>query len=278
MPIAVLCPGCGAELNAPDSAAGKQVKCPRTGCGTLMIVPELLPAAEVPPAPRPRRRRDEDGADDRPRRREQAGLSPAAVAGIVLGGLLILGAVGYGVYALAFKKPDEARSGGGSGGSDDSKPAGPPGWVEYTSEEDGFRAYFPSEPQARPRKLPNTKLPPARSITQYTSDGPLVQVRLFVARLPPGAPPADRDAYAEDFNRAWRGVPGSREGSATWAGLPAREFIVTRPATKAGPGAGSVVRQVTVGDTLYGVVITSPGGPVPPEVVKAFLDNFLLLR
>jgi hypothetical protein len=127
-------------------------------------------------------------------------------------------------------------------------------------------------------KPPNPKLPPAKSITQYISDGPAVQVRLFVAQLPPGATQADRDAYAEDFGRAWRTVPGSREGSATWAGQPAKEYVITRPATKTAPGSGSVVRQMTVGDTLYGVVITNRTGPVPPEVVSGFFDNFELLR
>src|SRR5262245_26890235 len=43
MPISVVCPQCGAKLNAPDSAAGKRVKCPK--CQTAMLVPEPLPAS-----------------------------------------------------------------------------------------------------------------------------------------------------------------------------------------------------------------------------------------
>lgn len=71
MPILATCPSCQAALNAPDSAAGKQVRCPR--CKTAVPIPKqddeaemqlLLDAAEdevgqptgttsLPPPPRP---------------------------------------------------------------------------------------------------------------------------------------------------------------------------------------------------------------------------------
>jgi hypothetical protein len=41
MSIPVVCPECSAKLNAPDSAAGKKVKCPK--CQTAMVVPTPLP-------------------------------------------------------------------------------------------------------------------------------------------------------------------------------------------------------------------------------------------
>jgi hypothetical protein len=37
MPIAVLCPACGARINAPDGAAGRQGKCPK--CKAALIIP-----------------------------------------------------------------------------------------------------------------------------------------------------------------------------------------------------------------------------------------------
>jgi uncharacterized paraquat-inducible protein A len=37
MPIRVVCPSCGASANAPDSAAGKRVRCPK--CQAVMSVP-----------------------------------------------------------------------------------------------------------------------------------------------------------------------------------------------------------------------------------------------
>ncbi|HEX4613755.1 MAG TPA: hypothetical protein VH092_36575, partial [Urbifossiella sp.] len=92
MPIAVVCPGCSARLNTPDTAAGKTLKCPK--CQTPVPVPAPKPpaagagGAPVPPkkagrpagperdaADRPRRSRPADGdydtdePDDRPRRK-----------------------------------------------------------------------------------------------------------------------------------------------------------------------------------------------------------------
>jgi hypothetical protein len=54
MPIPVQCTGCPVRLNAPDTAAGKMVKCPK--CQTLVPVPSAAPAPPPPtPAPPPPR-------------------------------------------------------------------------------------------------------------------------------------------------------------------------------------------------------------------------------
>ena len=46
MSIGIACPGCSAKLNAPDSAAGKKIKCPK--CQTVCAVPApAAPAFEV---------------------------------------------------------------------------------------------------------------------------------------------------------------------------------------------------------------------------------------
>ena len=45
MPIEVSCPGCGKKLRAPDSVAGKRVKCPQ--CSTPVPVPS--PASGATP-------------------------------------------------------------------------------------------------------------------------------------------------------------------------------------------------------------------------------------
>lgn len=50
MAIRVGCPHCGSALNAPDSAGGKTVKCPK--CGGLVILPEAE-LSEPAPAPAP---------------------------------------------------------------------------------------------------------------------------------------------------------------------------------------------------------------------------------
>jgi hypothetical protein len=77
MPIIVACPRCGTRLSAPESAAGKHVKCPKPGCGTIAEVPEFVAAEEVPvveatltqPEPKPKRRDEDD--DGQPRKRSR---------------------------------------------------------------------------------------------------------------------------------------------------------------------------------------------------------------
>lgn len=93
MPILVTCPKCATKLNAPDSAAGKAVRCPKAGCGTVVPVVAPAPAAQEPveakvvarprtrvqaaaveeadDRPRKPSRRDDDDDDDRPRRRSR---------------------------------------------------------------------------------------------------------------------------------------------------------------------------------------------------------------
>jgi hypothetical protein len=51
MPITVQCTGCPARLNAPDTAVGKKVKCPK--CQALVPVPSPFPAAKPAPPPPP---------------------------------------------------------------------------------------------------------------------------------------------------------------------------------------------------------------------------------
>ena len=82
MSISVLCPSCNSKLNAPDSAAGKRVKCPK--CQVLMELPAPEPEYELldgtPPIiakakPKPPSKQaieEEDDSDDRPVRKKQS--------------------------------------------------------------------------------------------------------------------------------------------------------------------------------------------------------------
>lgn len=76
--LVVPCP-CGTKLAAPESAVGKQIRCPK--CGALTTVPAMLPAeevkvvdakvAETKPKPKPvRAEAADDDEDDRPRKRK----------------------------------------------------------------------------------------------------------------------------------------------------------------------------------------------------------------
>jgi hypothetical protein len=149
MPIAVVCAKCSAKLNAPDSAAGKRVKCPK--CQNAMLVPEALPAEpefevveeepkpakkpavkprvqaaveiddEEDEAPRKKRRPADDDVedDDRPKKKkkrkreddEDEEGSVSMTRNIVMGVVLVilLGVVAF-VFYDRFKKKDEPGS------------------------------------------------------------------------------------------------------------------------------------------------------------------------
>lgn len=143
MSIAVVCPECSAKLNAPDSAAGKRVKCPK--CQTGITVPAAVaeeaafeevvdePAPQPKPRPKaraiadndddvekPRKRRvepeveDDDADDDRPRKKRKRAADEDAsgsrmtrniIGGVVL--LILLGVAGWVYYDKYGKPPRE---------------------------------------------------------------------------------------------------------------------------------------------------------------------------
>ncbi len=104
-------------------------------------------------------------AKKRKRKKSGGGLGAGAIVAIVLGGLLVLGGVGIGIYALSKKKEGNSDlvnnlSGDQSKNLDQGKNPSdvlssvrvkktppPKGWVEYTSKYDNFKAYFPREPK-----------------------------------------------------------------------------------------------------------------------------------
>ncbi len=129
MPINVTCTQCGTTLRAPDTAAGKNIKCPK--CAAVLPVPAAAPepsSVQPPPAPvpapppmasaappRPRdddddyersrrrgRDRDRDRDDDEPRfrRRDAAAPQSSGSNGICIG--LGIGAICLGVVAGIF--------------------------------------------------------------------------------------------------------------------------------------------------------------------------------
>ena len=126
MPINVTCPSCSATLRAPDTAAGKQIKCPK--CQTVITVPGATapPESQMSPAPpppmasaapakavvpdyeeddRPRRRTREDEDDDRPRRRWRRSSGDGANQSSSNNGLSIglgIGAIAMGLLAAVF--------------------------------------------------------------------------------------------------------------------------------------------------------------------------------
>src|SRR5207249_10966430 len=74
MPITVICSQCSTTLRAPDTAAGKNAKCPT--CGATLVVPgaaaeatvQPLPESPPPMASAPRHAIEDDDRPRRPRR------------------------------------------------------------------------------------------------------------------------------------------------------------------------------------------------------------------
>jgi hypothetical protein len=98
MPIPVNCPSCGTGLKAPDSAAGKKVKCPK--CATPFPVPNpgeepmaVTAAAPAPPVVRPAAPPQHHGEGygdepmyrDRPPRRDAYGPGGGPTTGLQMG-------------------------------------------------------------------------------------------------------------------------------------------------------------------------------------------------
>jgi len=228
-----------------------------------------------------RRDDDDEDEDDRPRKKKKkpkkagggAYLPVILVAALV--GLLVLGGAGYGIYALAFKKKDDTASGGGG-----PKAAVPAGWVEHKSDQDGFKAYFPKQPQVTPAPPPGGfKGVRPKSATGYIAGGQAddLSIILLVAQMQPNSTSADREEMAELFNKGWRGGANSQERTATWAGRPAKEFVIEKKNPK-GPSSGILVRQMSTDTHVYGVAIFSKNGPPSAEVLNGFFDNFELLK
>ena len=314
MPIIVPCPRCATRLSAPDDAAGKMVKCPKPGCGAIAEVPALLPVEEVPvveaslastrkpmprraedddpPRPNPRhdddddrprshrrpRREDEDDLDfDQPRRRRgKSGPNAGVIVAVVLGGLVLLGGLGYGIYALV---------GGKKSSGDAARKAPPPsGWKQYSYEKDNFRAYFPQEPTADSAAgfapfgalgFPGATVPESFTIympQKIDFNTPRPVVLTFVLRYTSPPTPAERqrmrDALLKNRNRGPREIKRDVR-TVRWLGVDAEE--VTSELARG--------RIACVGTTLYvAEIASSAGGRVTAEEENGFFDNFELLK
>jgi len=314
MPIVVACPKCSTKLSAPDDAAGKQVKCPKAGCGAIADVPAFVAAEEVEvvdadPAPRPkpvraaeaddeddrprgRRRGDDDDADrprkkrrrddddddyefDHPRRRRRrksGGRSAGVIVAVVLGGLVLLGGIGFGVYYLVAKV---------------NKTAPPPGWKEFAYKNDNFKAYFPKEPRVLSQDVdgvggrrgggafPGLDGGAVDSFTTYTCGdfNDPVHIQMQVVRFRSGVPSSVRDEMAGGL-RDLQGLPGAagagfESRSVRWLGEKATE--ITTPM--------GVMRIALTDKAVYWAVISGPNGSrAKPDEEKGFFDNFELIK
>jgi hypothetical protein len=320
MPILVACPGCSTKLNAPDAAAGKRVKCPKPQCG--MIVPVPAPVTEAPafevvedepaaPPPKPktkpliaaveaddddrprsRRRRDEDEEGDRPRKRRRddneddtlrqkngikSGKGAGAIVGIALGFIFQFGLFGVGIYAFV-----------GGGGSKAPVPAG---WVEYKSDSDKFKAFFPTKP-AEPTTMQVRLVGGMSGVESVTvhmmepkgDSSPIAGVIVFTFR--PGTSPGDREKVFKAVRLGFIDAitnHSSGDLEVRWAGKKAYQVRIGSQGKKGGrsskiandmPFEGLVRHLATDTHGYIGIFISLGSREPKKEEADGFFDNF----
>lgn len=347
MPIVVVCPGCGAKLNAPDIAAGKRVKCPKPECGTAITIP--APAAEFevvedePPAPpkkpapapvakpkkpvvevdedededapkkpakkparaveeddeKPKKKAkaravedDEDDEDDRPtkkKKKQKGGLSPALIGAIAVGGVLLLGGVGYGIYALAFQKKEETAKPNPTPNPNPQPPGPvgpnppgvtpgiPAGWEEYRSDGDKFKMMMPKGVMKEREKESNGYMGMDKS-------GPRLVV-VTVQDLPKGATAQQRAMIEEEILKEFTMNPEAKilkRERVQFAGLPTVQLVLEEkdaPDQMGGTFLAHGVARVMMTDTrAYMLFITGKYGPEVLNETKTISDSFQVLK
>ncbi len=186
---------------------------------------------------------------------------------LVLGSLLILGGIGFGVYLLVSK----------------GKKAPPAGWKEYVYKNDGFKAYLPGEPHSRSGTNSPIQLSGTESATIYMVDGwgPADSRVMMIAVLKfrSGTQPPDLDKAANELKERSR-KPDSRVSeprSVTWGGQKAREITIEEISSELREKGRLVVRCAIVGSRAFIAVIGGEGSSSLSNE-DAFFDNFEFLK
>ena len=177
MPISIVCGNCSAKMKAPDTAAGKRVKCPK--CSTPILVPvaeddfeivddeprkplksAVKPVAvddddEVDDRPEKKsRRRDHDDDDDddeeeRPRKKKNATAKKKGVPvwAFAIAGVAFVAVIGVvAALVLIGGKPESPGTPGalaGPGGT--LGPSTPAGYTAVRETDGGFAVFLPGD-------------------------------------------------------------------------------------------------------------------------------------
>jgi hypothetical protein len=243
--------------------------------------------------------RDEDDEDDydddepRPRRGKKGGGKKKGMSGLTIGliaagALVVLGGVGYGVYALAFKEKDKTvDKGSGDGSGTDGKAKVPDGWKKVDGSAAGFTAYLPGD--AKEMSDLRGKMPLAMTGIEQQQ-----VTKLFMGQSPDktvvgmamGAtfgqdmPPAVRNTMSTmTFDMMTSGMAkGSNKPKVLettevpWLGVKAKQTVLE--VGQANDTGQMVVRMAVNEWGIYVGIIGMQGGRPKPEYEKALFDNF----
>jgi hypothetical protein len=181
--------------------------------------------------------------------------------------VLVLGGVGYGIYAIVK---------GGSKGL-------PSGWKEYTFTKDKFKAAFPESPEVRDMSQLGTRLPAGLTGTAYmakTKDGS-GGVIVMAMQLPVSITPRQKDEMIGAIRQSLvRGatrnnnIQLSQPKQITWAGQKAEEALMEEPGGK----GRAVIRYMLTETGVYAAMLGSDDGQLDRDVENAFFNNFQLLK
>ena len=283
----IRCPKCGTVTEVPTFVAAEEV--PVVDAAIAKPRPKVVPAVveeDEPPPPKRRAERDEEDEDDRPRKKNRSrddddyddrprrgsrrqgrrGGSGGKIALYVLGGLLLLGGIGFGIWMLVSMDGPLAH-----------KSPVPQGWKQYTDREGTFRAYFPKEPEMMTVPVPTRPIGggpidpdvnafrPGTAYVVFGPDSPVyIEVIVYPAR---GKVPESMRRELRDLRPSSLGGMDVRK--VQWLGYDCME--VTMPM--------GVVRSVFTDRAAISATIKGPNNARATKAEEdGFFDNFELTK
>jgi hypothetical protein len=195
--------------------------------------------------------------------------------------VLGLGAVGYGIYALAFQKKEEtAGTGGSNTGSSGNTvaPTFPAGWEEYRSEQDKFKIMM-----GKPVK--QGVLDKGTRKYQFDDKGSKLAVAVSVTDIARGMSPELRKAVADEVIRQFKRDPKFKivkERQVQFLGQSVTELTIEigeGPDEAGVPQKAVMLMRVVSSETkAYSIMVGGTEQTLKTTSAEAIFDSFAVLK